>query len=147
MERKLKKGGFISALKLIDNAKAGKVAVKTKAFDSGSEGSRRGNSPDQEENQYGGNETDSEFVPVEHDETINRTILEEQKIDESVIMARRSKISKPNSSKRDTGINESIILGIGNQETQFVNESMLRAIETSNVDFLEEETEHIYSWE
>ena len=55
-------------------------------------------------------------------------------------MARRSKISKPNSSKRDTGINESMILGIGNQETQFVNESMLRAIETSNVDFLEEET-------
>ena len=80
-------------------------------------------------------------MPVEHDETINRTILEEQKIDESVIMARRSKISKPNSSKRDTGINESMILGIGNQETQFVNESMLRAIETSNVDdFLEEET-------
>ena len=140
MERKLKKGGFISALKLIGNAKAGKVAVKTKAFDSGSEGSRRGNSPDQEENQYGGNETDSEFVPVEHDETINRTILEERKIDESVIMARCSKISKPNSSKRDTGINESMILGIGNQETQFVNESMLRAIETSNVDFLEEET-------
>ena len=80
-------------------------------------------------------------MPVEHDETINRTILEERKIDESVIMARRSKISKPNSSKRDTGINESMILGIGNQETQFVNESMLRAIETSNVDdFLEEET-------
>ena len=79
-------------------------------------------------------------MPVEHDETINRTILEEQKIDESVIMARRSKISKPNSSKRDTGLNESMILGIGNQETQFVNESMLRAIETSNVDFLEEET-------
>ena len=79
-------------------------------------------------------------MPVEHDETINRTILEERKIDESVIMARRSKISKPNSSKRDTGINESMILGIGNQETQFVNESMLRAIETSNVDFLEEDT-------
>ena len=79
-------------------------------------------------------------MPVEHDETINRTILEDRKVDESVIMARRSKISKPNSSKRDTGINESMILGIGNQETQFVNESMLRAIETSNVDFLEEET-------
>ena len=79
-------------------------------------------------------------MPVEHDETINRTILEERKIDESVIMARRSKISKPNSSKRDTGINESMILGIGNQETQFVNESMLRAIETSNVDFLEEDS-------
>ena len=80
-------------------------------------------------------------MPVEHDETINRTILEDRKIDESVIMARRSKISKPNSSKRDTGLNESMILGIGNQETQFVNESMLRAIETSNVDdFLEEET-------
>ena len=50
MERKLKKGGFISALKLIDNTKSSKVAVKAKAFDSGSEGSRRGNSPEQEEN-------------------------------------------------------------------------------------------------
>ena len=116
MERKLKKGGFVSALKLIDNAKAGKVTVKTKAFDSGSEGSRRGNSPEQEENQYGGHETESEFVPVEHDETINRTILEERKGDESVIMARHSRISKPNSflKQTDTGINDSMILAIGN---------------------------------
>ena len=61
MEKKLKKGGFISALKLIDNSKPGKPSLKPKAFDSGSEGSRRGYSPDQNENQYKGHESDSEL--------------------------------------------------------------------------------------
>ena len=79
MEKKLKRGGFISALKLIDNAKVGKEKVKSRAFESGSEGSRRGYSPDQEENQYGANETDSEVAPVEHDETVNRIIIEDHK--------------------------------------------------------------------
>ena len=81
MEKKLKRGGFISALKLIDKAKTGKAKVKARAFDSGSEGSRRGYSPDQEENQYGGNETDSEIMPAEHDETVNRIVLNDQKVD------------------------------------------------------------------
>ena len=79
MEKKLKKGGFISALKLIDNSKSGKPSIKRKAFDSGSEGSRRGYSPDQNENQYRGHETDSELFKDEEDETINRTIVADPK--------------------------------------------------------------------
>ena len=50
MEKKLKKGGFITALKLNEDVNAAVRDVKVRAFDSGSEGSRRGNSPDQEEN-------------------------------------------------------------------------------------------------
>ena len=61
MEKKLKKGGFISAMKLLDNPKSGKPSIKPKDFDSGSEGSRRGYSPDQNENQYRGPEADSEI--------------------------------------------------------------------------------------
>ena len=79
MEKKLKKGGFISAMNLIGNTKSRKPRIKPKAFDSGSEGSRRGNSPDQNENQYRYHETDSELFKDEYDETTNRTIVTDPK--------------------------------------------------------------------
>ena len=116
MERKLKKGGFITALKINEDVNSAVLDVKVKAFDSGSEGSIRGNSPDQEENQYGGHETDTELVPVEHDETVNMTIFEERKRDDSATVARKSRKSKKNSEFRQSNvaINESSVLGLAN---------------------------------
>ena len=48
-------------------------------FDSGSEGSRRGYSPDIEENQYGRQGSESDIVPAEPDENFKPIVLTDRK--------------------------------------------------------------------
>ena len=53
---------------------------------------------------------------MEHDETVNMTIFEERKRDDSATVARKSRKSKKNSEFRQSNvaINESSVLGLAN---------------------------------
>ena len=141
MQQQLKKGGFIKALKLVEKKKKSDYSNMRPQFDSGSEGSRRGYSPVDEEQQYGRQQSESDLMDFEQNETFKPIIMNDSKetnesqYSQQIIGSKKSKFGSAIKQTEGFQVNTANLLG--HDDIEALDGSAIRSLESHKDETLE----------